>query len=87
MHLRERDAGTNVKESIGKSRAQHLKRNDIRDDTEGIVKNAKINVLVIGMLPSSELDPRGRPFGWYFICTLRFMPEKWPYLNSFDLID
>lgn len=34
------------------------------------------------VLPSSELEPRGRPMGWYFICTLRFIPEKWPYLNE-----
>ncbi len=29
--------------------------------------------------PSSD-EVLGAPCGWYFIWTLRFMPEKWPYL-------
>jgi hypothetical protein len=46
------------------------------------VEVVEINCSVLKPLPSSELEPRGRPFGWYFICTLRLMPEKCPYLSN-----
>lgn len=36
---------------------------------------------ILRSLPSSEELPRGLPRGWYFIWTLRFMPEKCPYLR------
>lgn len=44
-----------------------------------IVKKSKRSIL--RSLPSSEELPRGRPRGWYFNWTLRFMPEKCPYLQ------
>lgn len=44
------------------------------------INKTKLYIQFLTLLPSSELEPLGRPLGWYFICTLRFMPEKWPYL-------
>ena len=32
--------------------------------------------------PSSLLLAWGRPRGWYFNCTFRLIPEKWPYLSK-----
>lgn len=51
-------------------------------DTEWVWWKFNLNVQLLVPLPSSELDPLGRPFGWYFICTLRLIPEKCPYLRQ-----
>lgn len=44
--------------------------------------NANESDEVIYKPSSSEEHFFGAPFGWYLNCTLRFMPEKWPYLSN-----